>query len=286
MSRKRKIAVGSAVAVVVVSLAIVSVSVLAASLNDGIYRSLVMKQTAAVMSKSLTSGQERVQGMFARFVEQTPIPTGGVAGDPEFPAVIDDHAWGTLVRGRAYCDSQLMVLAQVLSQAGFRAQLLFLYDENGISPHSVATVNIDGDWRVLDPLYGAIPVSQDGTWVSVDEMKDFARDNRQAGYSTSEARRDQGYRSAFVPAAWFIDSEVFWDSENDGLSGIRRGIDSLVSMARPLLWPLVLTVRPSSIGNSMYLPNLRNQVTSSMRGVALFNSSVTSGARTSSTKER
>lgn len=86
------------------------------------------------------------------------------------PEVIDDTPADTLVRGWGYCDALAMAYVQLLERIGMRGRMLFLWNDEGISPHTVAAVHLDGDWRVIDPQTGVVPRTANGAIATVDDI--------------------------------------------------------------------------------------------------------------------
>ncbi len=61
------------------------------------------------------------------------------------------------VDGTAYCNQIAVGLAHLLAKKGIRARLAMMRDKNGVGPHVVAEVLLDGRWILVDPLNGLIP---------------------------------------------------------------------------------------------------------------------------------
>lgn len=83
---------------------------------------------------------------------------------------VDDTAADILERGYGYCDQAVLAFARLAAERGIPARMLFLYDDQGQSPHTVAQVYLDGDWRVVDVLYGVIPRRPDGQIATVADL--------------------------------------------------------------------------------------------------------------------
>lgn len=84
--------------------------------------------------------------------------------------VIDDDPAATLVRGWGYCDSLAMSYVQVLERIGLRGRLLFLWDEQGTSPHTVAAVWLDSEWRIIDAQTGVVPRTESAEIASAADI--------------------------------------------------------------------------------------------------------------------
>ncbi|MEX2424811.1 MAG: hypothetical protein WD990_12610 [Acidimicrobiia bacterium] len=95
---------------------------------------------------------------------------GAIEGLEPPGAVIDDSPSGTLLRGWGYCDSTAMAFVQVAERRGFRGRLMFLHDETGVSPHTVATLMVDGEWRVFDTLTHRYVRDDVGALATLDDI--------------------------------------------------------------------------------------------------------------------
>lgn len=76
---------------------------------------------------------------------------------PSGYAVVDDAPITVLHRGIGWCDQQAHLLLRLLDRRNIPSRLLFLRNKEGISPHSVADVYLNGTWRIVDPTYMFIP---------------------------------------------------------------------------------------------------------------------------------
>ena len=125
-------------------------------------------------------------------------------------AVIDDDPAGTLIRGWGFCDSIAMAFVQVAERLDLEGQLVFLKDpDTGSSPHTVATLKLDGEWRVFDVLYRAVSRDPDG---SLATMQDVASGRAPI-------------TSSLVQAEWFEKPTVFYQTRPaDSLRSHGRGI--------------------------------------------------------------
>jgi len=80
-----------------------------------------------------------------------------VLAPPNDRPVGDIEPLEILAAGRGWCDQGANVFAQLARTLPLDVRLVFLRDERGRSPHSVAEVYFDEGWRVVDPLVG-IPI--------------------------------------------------------------------------------------------------------------------------------
>ena len=83
---------------------------------------------------------------------------------------VDIEPQEILASGRGWCDQQANVLVQLARSIPADGRLVFLHDANGISPHSVAEVSLDGAWRVVDPLLGVVILNAEGKLATREEI--------------------------------------------------------------------------------------------------------------------
>jgi hypothetical protein len=183
--------------------------------REAVYRQVVVQQVANQVPRA---GDDE-QIALALFDEILRIG----ALDPD-DLVIDDDAAGTLIRGFGYCDSIAMAFVQVAERLGFEGQLVFLQnaETGGTSPHTVATLKLDGEWRVFDVLYRAIARDHDG---EIATAADIA-----AGRSP--------VTSPLVQASWFAHPQIAYQTATvDGLRGrAKSAVSSLVAfLPSPLI---------------------------------------------------
>ncbi len=251
--RRQILIVGAMVGLV--ALTTCASAAVAVAAHDPSYRYVQVKFVTDQVTRN-TIDKRAVALEIMRFVvQQTPFAPSGVAGDPEFPDVIDDHAWGTLVRGRGYCDSQAMAVVQMLKSSGIDGELLFLRTPTGESPHSVAVALIDGERLILDPLYGAVPTSPDGKWMTVEDMADLAKVSPDAGYGASSARESQGYGQVFVRADWFPASSSFLTTAGAEEPMVRRLVEGLLNSGAQVLDPGIQLLSRILRKEPNWLPN-------------------------------
>ena len=58
----------------------------------------------------------------------------------------------------------------LLEDRGISGRMTFLYRRDGVSLHTVAEVQLGGDWRVFDVLFGFVPTRPDGVGASVRDL--------------------------------------------------------------------------------------------------------------------
>lgn len=91
----------------------------------------------------------------------------------KFPAgVIDDNFYNILRRGHGYCDQIAHVFATLGYFAGYKTRLYMLHNpEKNISPHTLAQVWYDNDWRFVEPYLGIVPLTADRRLVSLAALQ-------------------------------------------------------------------------------------------------------------------
>jgi Tetratricopeptide repeat len=75
-----------------------------------------------------------------------------------------------LLRGFAFCDQAVYVFIHLLQEQEISGRMIFLYREDGVSPHSVAEVQLGSGWRVFDVRFGFTPIRPDGAVASVRDL--------------------------------------------------------------------------------------------------------------------
>ena len=76
--------------------------------------------------------------------------------------VITDDYVNIIKRGWGYCDQMAHVFATMATYVGLEAEQLQLYRNDGVSPHTLAMVKIDGKWRIASTWRGVIPKNSKG----------------------------------------------------------------------------------------------------------------------------
>lgn len=130
---------------------------------------------------------------------------------------IDDDAGSSLIRGWAWCDSAAMAFVQIAERRGLHGQVLFLYNRDGVSNHSVAAIQLDGAWRIFDVSNGAVSRLSGGELATAADIA--------AGRAPSTAD--------WVRADWFINPQVFYETQEP--VGLRGGANQLVRAAADTL---------------------------------------------------
>ena len=85
--------------------------------------------------------------------------------------VIDDDALNIYRRGFGYCDQGAHVYTTIMHYLGFKAKLLMLINDEGISSHTVAIVYVDGKPMIVDTAYKFIFADNNKNPIGIDELK-------------------------------------------------------------------------------------------------------------------
>lgn len=143
------------------------------------YRYLLM----AAVAQRVTAGAPSTEAAVERLHDYVYVNVRSPSGLPS----VDDSAADELIRGAGYCDQADLVFIRLVRELGLAADLQYLRNETGKSPHTVALVLLDGEWRVFDTFYGFIPRRADG---SIATAADVLQDPSLLGPSRA-------------PAAWY-----------------------------------------------------------------------------------
>ena len=125
-----------------------------------IYRQVLLAHIAYSIPDQSTDGDLAIALLNVTLESAPGMPKG----------VVGDNAAGTFIRGWSFCDGVAMAYVQLLERRGLEGQLLFLRWEDGGSPHSVATVKVDGKWRGMDVYYGTYSLTVDGSLATPEEI--------------------------------------------------------------------------------------------------------------------
>ena len=75
-----------------------------------------------------------------------------------------------LEKGYGSCDQQSNLLITILEKGGFPGKLLFLYDNDSISLHSICEIKIDNRNIMLDPFYGILFYNKNNMMASLSDI--------------------------------------------------------------------------------------------------------------------
>lgn len=75
-----------------------------------------------------------------------------------------------LVEGTGWCDYAAKVFCRLLAAKGVHARYVFLKDAQGISPHTIAEVRVQGRWVAVDPFFDLIYTKDTGELAALEEL--------------------------------------------------------------------------------------------------------------------
>lgn len=81
-----------------------------------------------------------------------------------------DNTYDVLTHKTASCDQQVWLLMALLRVEDIDARMVFLYGYDSISHHTVAEVNFNGHYVMLDPFYNLYVAESNKRMLSVDEL--------------------------------------------------------------------------------------------------------------------
>ncbi len=81
-----------------------------------------------------------------------------------------DNTYDVLTHKTASCDQQVWLLMHLLQLEDIDARMVFLYGYDSISHHTVAEVNFNGHYVMLDPFYNLHVAENNNRMLSVEEL--------------------------------------------------------------------------------------------------------------------
>src|SRR5262249_48755708 len=117
----------------------------------------------------------------------------------KFPqGVIDDNFYNILRRGHGYCDQIAHVFATLGYFAGYKTRLFMLQNpDTRKSPHTLAQVWLDNQWRFVEPYLGIVPLTAQRRLVSLEDLQRepdlLIKYYQQSGVPLSFADFPEGY---------------------------------------------------------------------------------------------
>jgi hypothetical protein len=259
--RRKRYIVGGILTAAIVSL--IAISIVAGIRDARVYRLVELAGYAQTAAGTSNSDEETAVQLFDYLLSAMPFSEYGIDGDPEFPDVIVDNPYGdsvafidnavgSLIRGGAVCDSMTWTLVRLAEQRGIDGRITWLTDDNGVSPHTVAELWIDDEWRIFDPYYGVIPRNPDGTIATSEQIARGDLGTGSVAYRTSENRRIQGYPDELIGINLFSSTRVFYESAKPGLlTNIRtRVLTDLTAVT----WPVIQDLHGLLDREHRYLP--------------------------------
>jgi hypothetical protein len=177
--------------------------------REFLYREVAYRAIITRVTAGLTDDAAITRALFEYVADQQDAPR-------TYPA-IDRTVWDGLVAGTAWCDQQAWSLGTLLARKGVPGTLLMLRGRHVDSHHTVATVFLDGSWRVLDPFWGLTFIQPTGAPATFHDLQHEARRAElSSGRAEAIARFDPeffaGYFALFEkdhpPTQWMALTEV------------------------------------------------------------------------------
>ena len=143
------------------------------------------REIASNLALEITKGKKTDIEKIQALVEWTKMHVRSQNSGPT--TIFQDDYVNIMKRGWGYCDQIAHVFATLATYAGFDAAQLQLFRRDGVSLHTVATVRLDGQWRVISTFRGVVPLKSDGTLYSIDEFADLIEQNPIYQFTRSDA---------------------------------------------------------------------------------------------------
>ncbi|NCV82976.1 MAG: hypothetical protein EBW28_07090 [Actinobacteria bacterium] len=118
------------------------------------------KSKVKKLAQSVVEGQTTELGKAEALIDWVQLHVRPQTSAPT--TVITDDYVNIIKRGWGYCDQMAHVFATMATYVGLEAQQLQLYRNDGVSPHTLAMVKIDGKWRIASTWRGVIPKNSKG----------------------------------------------------------------------------------------------------------------------------
>lgn len=133
-------------------------------LRDYTHKELVYKVITSKLTNDTNSDREKSLRLFYYVHTHLFIP--------ENEKTMDKHPLNDLVRGIGRCDQQSNTLITLARKANIKGRLIFLRGYEKISHHSVNDLYIDGKFRIFDPLYGYLFITEDNNIATFLDIQD------------------------------------------------------------------------------------------------------------------
>ena len=160
-------------------------------LRDHAYRELAYRVIADEATRHAKGELQIVDALLAFVSEHETALTGAAPVDA---TVLDD-----LVRGIGFCDQQSWALSTLLATKGIPATMLMLTGRDPISRHSVTSVYVADEWRIVDPLYDLVFFTRTKEPAS---FEDLSRADRRALLTSPKLPGLERYQPAFLQ--WYF----------------------------------------------------------------------------------
>lgn len=135
------------------------------NLNENQYNRLISYYIARKLTCGVTDFDDKV-AILRNFVHENVHPVDGY--DTKLNTVAVMH----LISGVGWCDGQSKVFIYLASRIGITSRLVYLRDNSGSSPHTIAqALSPDNRWVLVDSAFNLDLFNQQGKTASEDDIK-------------------------------------------------------------------------------------------------------------------
>lgn len=139
--------------------------ILSDSWRDHSYREIIMHVVSSEETKGLKSDIEVTKRLFLFTSKNTLL-------NPDNLLPYEEKALGYLINGLVFCDYAADILATLCAHRGIPARYCMLKDKDGVSPHTVSEVLLEGKWRVFDPAEICYYTAQSGELATLQDLSE------------------------------------------------------------------------------------------------------------------
>lgn len=139
--------------------------ILKASLRDHTYRAIIMHVIAQEETRGIKSDLEITKKLFYYTAKHTLLNPGDLLP-------YEDKELGYLINGLVYCDYAADILATLCAHKGIPARYAMLMDKDGVSPHTITEVFLDGKWRIFDPAEISYYRTKSGELATLEDLSE------------------------------------------------------------------------------------------------------------------
>lgn len=133
------------------------------SLRDHAYRKIIMHVIAIEETRGLKSKTEIAKRLFYYTAKNTLLNPNGILP-------YEETILGYLENGLVFCDYEADILAMLCAHKGIHARYCMLKDKDGISPHTLTEILLDGKWRVFDPAEVCYYTTKSGELATIEDL--------------------------------------------------------------------------------------------------------------------
>lgn len=164
-------------------------------LRDKMMQQLTLKAMAEKITRGEAGDEARALSLFRWMHEHLYTPPKSKPGGENIQEV--------LVRNIAWCSRQSDILAMLARAAWINGGYVSLFGYDDESHHTVSVLELDGEFRMLDPFYGYVFTREDGGIATLDDVR--ARGGQLKSTQFAAVRRLRGaaaddYFRLFEPA--------------------------------------------------------------------------------------